>query len=276
MTDTEFLDRFDVLFNNIASNQAPGLNVYEVCVFLTKAQEEILKNYFNPKGNKYGEGFDGNQKRQIDFSSITRVHNYSEEGENVGTVFGEALYDTRDESKSVALPSDVWIIVNERVMVKRGGKEQRLTVKPISFEEYDRLMSKPYKRPLRHQAWRLINSEVTEDVFEPVSKSDLIVGPNDDITGYSIRYIHRPKPVIVGSLDGLTLNGYCYIGDETPTGKKDEEDKDINYPETSGCELDPILHEEILQRALELAKVAWTQIGQDNAQAVMQSGQRSE
>lgn len=42
------------------------------------------------------------------------------------------------------------------------------------------------------------------------------------------------------------------------------------------CELDPILHEEILQRAVELAKIAWTNTGQDNLQAVMQAGQRSE
>ena len=43
-----------------------------------------------------------------------------------------------------------------------------------------------------------------------------------------------------------------------------------------GCELDPILHEDILQRAVELAKVAWTATGQDNAQMVMAAGQRSE
>ena len=92
MSSEEFLDRFDVLFNNVASNQAPGLNVYEVCVFLTKAQDEKLKNYFNPKGNKYGEGFDGNQKRQIDFSMITKIHNVS--------TFSAALYDPRSNSKN--------------------------------------------------------------------------------------------------------------------------------------------------------------------------------
>ena len=58
------------------SNQAPGLDEYEKSVFLTKAQDEIVKNYFNPKGNKYQEGFDGNEKRQIDFSMIMRSKIY--------------------------------------------------------------------------------------------------------------------------------------------------------------------------------------------------------
>ena len=48
MTTQEFSNEFDVLYNNIMSNQAPGLDEYEKSVFLTKAQLEILKNYFNP------------------------------------------------------------------------------------------------------------------------------------------------------------------------------------------------------------------------------------
>ena len=45
------------------SNQAPGLDEYEKSVFLTKAQYEIVKNYFNPKSNKNQEGFDDSPKR---------------------------------------------------------------------------------------------------------------------------------------------------------------------------------------------------------------------
>jgi len=37
MTVEEFSNQFDVLFNNITSNAAPGLNEYEKSVFLTKA-----------------------------------------------------------------------------------------------------------------------------------------------------------------------------------------------------------------------------------------------
>ena len=77
MTLQEFNTNFDLLYNNIASNQAPGLDEYEKSVFLTKAQLELVKNYFNPKGNKYQEGFDQSPKRQLDFSTITDLLVYS-------------------------------------------------------------------------------------------------------------------------------------------------------------------------------------------------------
>ena len=47
MTTQEFSNEFEVLYNNIMSNQAPGLDEYEKSIFLTKAQEELVRDYFN-------------------------------------------------------------------------------------------------------------------------------------------------------------------------------------------------------------------------------------
>lgn len=234
---------FDVLYNNITSNQAPGLNAYEKSIFLTKAQDEIVKNYFNPKskGNNVQEGFDGNPKRQVDFSMLTKVYT------DTDTV-SRGIFDPRANTMSHSLPEDLFMAINETMKVRRNNVDVILQVIPIRFDEYTRLMSKPYKRPLKYQAWRLINNDDS-------NKADIIVGPKDNPLLYTLRYIRRPKPIIVSDLDGLTIEG---------------------EGSTSGCELDQILHEEILQRAVELAKVAWTATGQDNVQLVMQAGQRSE
>jgi hypothetical protein len=242
----EFDERFDVLYNNISSNQAPGLNAYEKSVFLTKAQDELLKNYFNPKGNKYQEGFDGSQKRQIDFSSITKKYSKNQ--------FGSPVFDSR--AHSVELPEGIMMFITEQLKVKRNNDEVILTVLPITFLEYNQLMNKPYKRPLRNQVWRLITSAEYNNV-------DLICAPNDIPVEYTARYVRKPKPIIVGDLDGLTINGYTFS--ENPTGLK-----------TNGCELDTILHEEILQRAVEIAKLTWASSGSDNAQLATVIGQRSE
>lgn len=243
MSVEEMDNMFDVLYNNITSNQAPGLNAYEKSVFLTKGQDEILKNYFNPKskGNTTQDGFDGNAKRQVDFSMLTSVETKSSDFEN-------PLFDTRENSKSVGLPSKLMFAINEVVEVTRNDKPVILQVIPIKFDEYSRLMCKPYKRPLKYQAWRLTNNNIS-------NKADIVIGPSDTLTKYTIRYVRRPNPIIVSDLDGLSIEGKSTVTE---------------------CELDPILHEEILQRAVELAKVAWTNTGQDNLQAVMQAGQRSE
>lgn len=243
MSVEEMDNMFDVLYNNITSNQAPGLNAYEKSVFLTKGQDEILKNYFNPKskGNTTQDGFDGNAKRQVDFSMLTSVETKSSGFEN-------PLFDTRENTRSVGLPSKLMFAINEVVEVTRDTKKVILQVIPIKFDEYSRLMCKPYKRPLKYQAWRLTNNNIS-------NKADIVIGPSDTLTKYTIRYVRRPNPIIVSDLDGLTIE---------------------NKSTATECELDPILHEEILQRAVELAKVAWTNTGQDNMQPIMQAGQRSE
>lgn len=223
MTNQEFSNEFDILYNNISSNQAPGLDEYEKSVFLTKAQDEIVKNYFNPKGNKYQEGFDGNEKRQIDFSMITKTKSY--------TTFSASTFDGRINNKSVNLETDIMMLINEFADVTRDGNDVRLSVIPLNYREYTRLMSKPYKRPLKFQAWRIL-----DNTSGATNRAEVIIGPNDVLTKYTIRYIKRPRAIILSDLEGVTLDGK-------------------NTEQT--CELDPILHQEILQRAVELAKAAY-------------------
>ena len=224
MTNSEFSNQFDVLYNNIMSNQAPGLDEYEKSVFLTKAQDEIVKSYFNPKTNKTLDGFDGNERRQIDFSMLMRTDTVS--------TFAASVFAGRTAGvNSITMPSDALLYVNERLEVTRGGATVMLTVIPISYTEYARQMLKPYKRPVQYQAWRIIDSAVSG------LSADLIAGPNDTITKYVARYVKRPQAIILSDLEGVTIGG-------SDTAQE--------------CELDPILHEEILQRAVELAKAAYT------------------
>lgn len=153
MTAREFSDQFDVLYNNITSNQAPGLNEYEKSVFLTKAQEELLKNYFNPKGNPKGDGFDSTAKRQADFSSIIRASDMTPVSADVIGL------DRRAKGRYIyTYPNDMFIILNEQIY----DTKTQYVVKPIDYQEYDKLMSRPYKFPPKYQAWRLI-SGLTSD-----------------------------------------------------------------------------------------------------------------
>ena len=247
MTITEFSDQFDVLYNNITSNQAPGLSEYEKSLFLTKAEKEIVKNYFNPnsQGNTVKQGFDDSAKRQADFSVLMKT------GTCTAVPSASAPAKIDDRSSVYTYPTDVFIVINETVKVGNSYKQ----VIPLRYDEYTRLMSKPFKRPLKNQVWRLMNSG-TVNGSVATKTVEVIAGPGDTISSYSVRYVRTPKPIIVGNLDGLTIDGIATV--------------------STVCEIDPILHEDILQRAVELAKVAWTATGQDNAQMMVQAGQRSE
>ena len=241
MTTQEFSDQFDVLYNNIMSNQAPGLDEYEKSVFLTKAQYEIVKNYFNPKSNKNQEGFDDSPKRQIDFSKLMAV--------KTPVAFTTEDYPKFDDrSKLFTMPTDILFVLNETAVnftpvlpltdppVAQSGTERLINIVPISFEEYARITSKPYKQPLKNQGWRLFNGGDIDTTTHFVT--EIIIKSGTLIKDYRIRYVKRPKPIILTvlsetnvSLDGLTA--------------------------VTECELDPILHPEILQRAVELAKSAY-------------------
>lgn len=380
MTDREFSDQFDVLYNNITSNQAPGLNEYEKSVFLTKAQDELVKNYFNPKANPKGDGFDDSPKRQSDFATIIKT------GSMIPT--SSAQFDTRETTLQYYYPDGVFIVLNEQV----SDDKWNYVVKPISYEEYDRLMSKPYKYPPKYQAWRLITDRVTtsgESHIEPGSATLVIneegdgtirletdsltevelslsiynddVDTSDDSEWLSMYNVSSstdsisidaiiPKNYTFGKIASLLMNNgeFNFRRVTVSSNIRDKKWTEINIPaeydpteggdaaytgtlqahtvQSSGdtpiveligrfgnsidykvryvkrpypiiledftgtdlsingeyapqdpvCELPEQLHEEILQRAVELAKVAWTATGNDNAQGVLQAGQRSE
>lgn len=332
MTNAEFSNEFDTLFNNITSNQAPGIDEYEKSVFLTQAQDQIVKSYFDPKLNKPQEGFDGNERRQIDFSMLMRTV--------LGTVLNnqnQVNIHTSTNAKYYGMPSDILLYINEVLTVLRKGITTNLVVVPVSYTDYNRLMSKPFKRPLKNQAWRLITSglssafkytdyaKIASTIAESWNASidgiyalinnkqltvssgntieywlkvdnsyltldddgspsldstgkdlgsiyatitsycnssvaasstivELIPGPQDTITSYTIRYVARPKPIILTDLtdEGVTLGG----------GKVKEQ----------ACELDPIIHHEILERAVELAKAAYAGTLQDTITLGQTSG----
>lgn len=253
MTASEFSNQFDVLYNNITSNQAPGLNEYEKSVFLTKAQNELVLNYFSPKskGNNIQEGFDNSPIRQADFSTLIKTEHLK----NPSTDDSNAA-DPR--AKVYTSAQKIYIIINEMLVDADDSKRTR-TVVPISYQEYMRLMSKPFKEPLKWQAWRLLN-EGTNDSF----RAEIITTSvdKDEKWIYFIRYVKKPHPIILANIgdaygEGLTIDGVS------------------NTDSTAVCELPEIMHEQILQRAVELAKIAWGGDG-NQTQLEIQSGQRSE
>ena len=244
MTLQEFNTNFDLLYNNIASNQAPGLDEYEKSVFLTNAQLELVKNYFNPKGNKYQEGFDQSPKRQLDFSTITdlQVYNITDALTNV----------VKFNEESIVFPynDNFLFIIQELATVTDSvtGTSKNINIRSITNVEYMMAMNKPYKYPFKHEGWRIIHT--TDD-----RKLELLLSYGDRLRSYKIRYIKRPTPIILTDLSslGLTIDGIS-----TPTA----------------CILDEAMHAEIVQRAVELAKMSY---GSQNVQEnIIQAGARTE
>lgn len=155
MTTQELSNQFDILYNN-ASNSAPGLDEYEKSVILTKAEKDLVRDYFNSRTVKTGEGFDDSQKRQYDFSTLLRTVKLELKSLLLIGFDGYQkdfnIFDNR--SLIYVAPPDFFLSINESII---DNNNRRYSVLPISYSEYNRLMLKPYGYPLKRQAWRIIS-----------------------------------------------------------------------------------------------------------------------
>lgn len=251
MTTQEFSNAFDTLLNSFNSKTNFGegaakndivLDEYEKSVFLTQAQDIIVKSYFSNNTNNQGEGLDDSARRQIDFSKLITVGlgtpiEVSKEGD---------LISFDDRGLMYQMPSNVLVVLNERLVVSSSNNSKSYVVIPISYSEYDRIMSKAYAQPLKKQCWRLFNGETGDSSTNTDINAEIIpiegAIDNDSSVIYKVRYIKRPAPII---LTNLTFTG--------------QESLDIDgKSNVSECELNPIIHMDILNKAFELAIISKT------------------
>jgi hypothetical protein len=262
MTTQEFSNTFDTLLNSYntqsqfgeqASKREIVLDEYEKSVLLTQAQDIVVKSYFDGTLNQQGQGFDDSNRRQMDFSSLIKIAELDPLDPNETEI---QTFDDRGivyqlprkvvDGVEVEGTTDVLFILNEKLtqVCTKGGKEQwrkDFVIVPISYKEYDREMSKPYAQPLKKQAWRLfqnqatgfdINSELIPrfNVKEEASSGTV---PTYKSFVYKIRYVKRPQPIVLEDLpNNLEIDGVTT---------------------ESECELNPIIHMDILNKAVELA-----------------------
>lgn len=233
MTIHEFSDQFDTMldsykyedaFGKVDNNYKIKLDEYEKSVLLTEAQGLLLRAHFDVN-------FDNSEQGQIYFSNITVV------ADGVSLIEGTPY---TSEGTMFTLPVDLLWILNERILDADGRK---YTVVPINYKEYDRVASKPYAKPLKRQAWRLFQKPTVEGQA-PIS--EIIMRTASNISKYIVRYIRKPKPIILEDLGDLTING-------------------ISTP--SECELHSLTHFDILLKAVELAMSRYAPQQQEQRQA---------
>lgn len=185
MTNPEFSIEFDILYNNISSNKAPGLNEYEKSVFLTKAQEQIVTELYSGRNTTYNSFEETEEQRRYLHSLIT-------------TSSLEESTDTDDiitsNSSIYKLPENIMFITYETAILT-GNKE--VTVYPVSQDELSKIIKNPFRGPSNNRVLRL---DLGNNSIEVIS--------NYDITKYLIRYIRKPNPIILVNLeDELSING---------------------------------------------------------------------
>lgn len=213
MTNPEFSIEFDILYNNISSNKAPGLNEYEKSVFLTKAQEEIITELYTGRNGTQNSFEETEELRRYLNSLIVTAGCPPYSGED------KDFIKVTNISMLFSLPEDVLFITRERVLT---STYLEVEVYPVSQDELSKILKNPFRGPSKTRALKL---DAGHNIIEIIYKGE--------ISSYSLRYIKKPNPIILVDLeDDLSINGQV---------------------EESECELDSSIHRTILERAVALA-----------------------
>lgn len=228
MTTEEFSNEFDILLDSYhfvgdsgkASNKIDiALDEYEKSMFLTKAQEELVLEVYTGK-NIYSDSFERTEEARRYLNKLVKTIIISNKL--------SGLLGLSDTSTFFQLPEDIWFITYESAVLKdeRLGcldGEEALVI-PVTQDDYYKIVDNPFRGPSKSRALRL---DIEDNIVEIVS--------DYNIDRYIVRYISKPKPIILSDLDGLTIND---IGVRTE------------------CELNSAFHRNILERAVRLAIAA--------------------
>lgn len=225
MTAQEFSNEFDILYNNIMSNQAPGLDEYEKSVFLTQAQEDVIRACY--QGTSAGLGpFENTELVRRELSNLIKTSNI-DTFETVSTQFGEG--------KAYTLPSEAMYIIQEYYTYTN---ENPISVVPVTYDEIQKIKSNPFRGPSKNRILRLDYGENKVILIVDKNLVETYAGSSPE---YVVSYVRKPYPIILTDLsDDLTINDQVSpLDDKNP------------------CELSSSIHRLILTQAVALAAAAY-------------------
>jgi hypothetical protein len=232
MTTQQFSDEFDIIINSQALLKQYGftqgieLDEYEKSVFLSNAQEELVRNIYEGVNLKQ-ESFEETEIKRRYLDKLIKQQTIT------SIVALPATEKIDNNSVFFELPLDVMVITFEQLEVESDQNcydGKKIDIVPLRQDEYLIHKSNPFKKPTMkgrtNNAWRLDYGNTEGRVVEIIAPEE--VSPSK----YIVRYIRKPKPIILSTLEDLDIDG------ET-------------LSQTS--ELDNILHRQILELAVSKA-----------------------
>ena len=189
----------------------------------TLAFDEYEKSIFLTKAQEqivlelYQELEQSEENRKY-LSNLIKTGNYVPVGEQ-----NEALINNTFKSYKVEIEDSVLFMIYEQCTLSDENNcinGRIVSVVPTIHDDLDKVLKNPFKSPNNRKVIRLD----FDNKIELISKYN--------ISNYKIRYLKKPNPIILVKLEDLNID------------KKQE---------VSNGETNPILHERIVQRAVQLA-----------------------
>ena len=234
MTANELANEFEIRYDKITNFAAPGYEDDEISALLNDATERFIKSVYQPKGNRYREGFEGTEKRRKDLSELIRGPK-----DLTGTLVTSIAAD-QDQivqyGRMFNLPTDFWLAIYEEALTDEDDctssttpkAKLRVRIEPVTHDEYVINKKNPYRKPYIDandgMVWRLDFSR--EAIGTNPKRHELVTDGTFNVTEYYLRYVKKPRKIVVDRT--------------TPANQVD-------------CELDEMTHSEIVDIAVRRA-----------------------
>jgi hypothetical protein len=189
MTAVALSNEFDLLWDNIQSGSAPGVDDYEKSLFFTIAQEELIK--------MHSMAYDKSEISRRILHSLVKAYEVSTASIDVSvTLLDSSL------SKLFLIPSDTWLILQENIIIN----SKIIDVEPVKLDQVNRLRKNPFRKPSSKKCWRTEISSTAN-----VKYIELLVPGT--ISKYQMRYVTKPTPIVTKA---MTLRGTVYSATVNP------------------------------------------------------------
>lgn len=171
MTLEELSNEFDVIVNSYDNSQSLVFNEYEKSIYLTKAQEYIIKDLYR------------------NYEGTEELNSY------LKTLIKDKTYPIEDSTNiELDYPDNFLYILKEYANINTTCKSNnRVDVLPITQDEYNEVVENPF-RGSKSKVLRLEENKIKLITDLP-------------IISYTMTYLSNPSPIILIDLpNGLTIN----------------------------------------------------------------------
>lgn len=187
---SEIQKSFEVKYDRLANLAAPGYIGEELSILANTAQDRLIFKLYNPLGNKYQLGFEGNEKRRRDLANlIVSLNVVIISSNSTADIHGNNwitnVYYSKSKGYQLNLPKNVLFIIEEGVSID-DTSGYTVKVKPVTHDYITVNINNPYKQPNEDLVWRTTLADVGD------SKIIELICNNIEPLSYFVRYIKYP------------------------------------------------------------------------------------
>ena len=182
-----------LLYESIASADAPGYTSRDWSLILTQAQEKVLRDIID-------EGVEKNDTNKLILSPITKTISNLSIAADTSVVIPNAYSVVENTFNPFHIEAE--FVYNSAVT-----PTNLIPVKPIEWDDYGILIDNPYEKPSTNVIfWKIVTDGKV-----------VIVGDGSVVNKYLVTYIARPVPIVVDTLsapqaiEGITTITNCSL-----------------------------------------------------------------